>query len=129
MLNDFDYPNIEMYVFPLIGETVVFSKPPLEWSTSNITDEIASILLIVGGILVSFLKTKDEDEYISKFRMESLIWATYVNYLVLIVAILFVFDLSFFNIMICNMFTILVFFICRFQYVLYVSKNVIENEE
>lgn len=129
MLNDYDYPNWELNVFPLIGENDIFSKPPLEWNTTNISDEIASILLIVGGILVSFSKTKDEDEYISKIRMESLIWATYVNYGVLILAILFVFDLSFFSVLIYNMFTVLLFFIVRFHYVLYTSKKVISDEE
>jgi hypothetical protein len=129
MWNDFEYPNWEMNIFPLIGENDVFSNPPLQWSKSNIADEVASILIIVGGILVAFSKTKIEDEYISKIRMESLIWATYVNYIVLILAVLFVFDFTFFNVMVCNMFTILLFFIARFNYVLYKSKNMIENEE
>ena len=129
MLNDFDYPTIEMAVYPLIGELDVFSKPPLEWSKNNIIDEIAAILIIIGGIFVSFSKTKDEDEYISKIRMESLIWATYVNYIVLLVAILFVFDLTFFNVMICNMFTILLFFIARFQFMLYKFKKSVTDEE
>ena len=129
MLNDFEYPTIEMPVYPLIGEHDVFSKPPLEWSKNNIADEIAAILIIVGGILVSFSKTKDEDEYISKIRMESLIWATYVNYIVLFIAILFVFDLTFFNVMICNMFTILLFFIARFQFMLYKFKKSVTDEE
>ena len=129
MLNDFEYPTIEMSVYPLIGEYDMFSKPPFEWSKNNIADEIAAILIIVGGIFVSFSKTKDEDEYISKIRMESLIWATYVNYGVLLVAILFVFDLTFFNVMICNMFTILLFFIARFQFMLYKSKKGFQDEE
>ena len=129
MLNDFEYPTIEMPVYPLIGEHDVFSKPPLEWSKNNIIDEIAAILIIIGGIFVSFSKTKDEDEYISKIRMESLIWATYVNYIVLFIAILFVFDLTFFNVMICNMFTILLFFIARFQFMLYKFKKSVTDEE
>lgn len=129
MLNEYEYPNWELNVYPLVGENDVFSKPAFEWSINNISDEIASILLIVGGILVAFSKTKDEDEYISKIRMESLIWATYVNYIILILTILFVFDLSFFNVLIYNMFTVLLFFMVRFHYVLYKSKRVIEGEE
>jgi len=129
MFNDFDYPSWEMKVYPLIGETDIFSKPPMEWSTSNIADEIAAVLIIIGGILVCFSRTKDEDDYISKIRMESLIWATYVNYIVLLLAVVLLFDFTFFNVMVCNMFTILVFFIFRFHYVLFKTKNVIENEE
>jgi len=129
MLNDYNYPDWEVSVFPLISENDIFSKPALEWSTNNIADEIASIFIIVGGILVSFSKTKDEDEYISKIRMESLIWATYVNYIILIITILFVFDISFFNVLIFNMFTILLFFMVRFHYELFKLKNVKEDEE
>jgi hypothetical protein len=129
MINDFDYPNWEMNVFPLIGENDIFSKTPLTWNKSNIADELAAVLLIVGGILVAFSKTNDEDEFISKIRMESLIWATYVNYLVLLVAILLLFDFTFFNVMVCNMFTILIFFIVRFHYMLYKSKKSVGNEE
>ena len=129
MLNEYEYPNWELNVFPLIGENDIFSNPAFEWNENNISDEIASVLLIIGGILVSFSKTKDEDEYISKIRMESLIWATYVNYIVLILAILFVFDLSFFNVLIYNMFTILLFFMMRFHFVLYKTKRGIGNEE
>jgi hypothetical protein len=61
--------------------------------------------------------------------MESIIWATYVNYGVLLLAVIFVFDIAFFNVMIVNMFTILIFFILRFHYVLYVTKKGINNEE
>lgn len=130
MLNEYDYPNWEVPVFPLIGESGLLSgNQAFEWNENNISDEIASILIIIGGILVSFSKTKDEDEYISKIRMESLIWATYVNYIILILAILFVFDISFFSVLIYNMFTILLFFMLRFHYILYKTKRVIEDEE
>jgi len=129
MLNEYEFPNWEMNVFPLIGENDIFSKPPFEWNSNNISDEISSILIIIGGVLVSFSKTKYEDEYISKIRMESLIWATYVNYGVLILAILFVFDLSFFSVLIYNMFTVLLFFMLRFHYILFKSKRSTINEE
>ena len=126
--NDLEYPNWKMNVFPLIGSNDIFSSTFFEWTSNNIADEIASILIILGGILASFSKTKDEDEYISKIRMESLIWATYVNYMVLVLAIIFVFDLSFLNVLIYNMFTMLLFFMLRFHYVLYKSKKLTDEE-
>ena len=128
LVNDFDYPSIEVQVFPLIGEDSPFSNPPFQWHFNNISDELASILIIVGGIIVSFSKTKNEDEYIAKIRSESLIWATYVNYFVLILAIMFVFDMSFFHVLIYNMFTVLLFFIVRFHYILYKTSKEMEND-
>ncbi|MDP3312713.1 hypothetical protein [Lutibacter sp.] len=100
----------------------------MEWTSQNIIDEIISILIIVGGIIVAFSKTKNEDEYITIIRMESLIWATYVNYTVLIIAVLFVFDFTFLHVMIYNMFTILLFFIIRFHYILFKVTKVVEDE-
>lgn len=130
LIYDFEFPSLEVNVFPLIGEKGLLSgNEAFQWGKNNITDEITALLIIIGGILVAFSKTKDEDEFISKIRMESLIWATYVNYIVLIIAMLLVFNLAFFNVMIVNMFTILIFFIIRFHYVLYKSIKVIGDEE
>jgi len=131
LTNQFEYPNWEINVFPLIGDKpgILTKNASLIWSKNNIADELASILLIVGGLLVVFSKAKDEDEYISKIRTESLIWATYVNYGILILAVIFVYDMSFFNVLIYNMFTILFFFIIRFHYVLYKTKKSLSYEE
>ncbi|MCF6181372.1 hypothetical protein [Lutibacter sp.] len=130
LINNFDYPNWKINVFSIFGRPAIFSSTKsFAWGLNNVADEIASILIIVGGILVSFSETKEEDEYISKIRMESLIWATYVNYIVLLLAVIFVFDMAFFNVMIFNMFTILFFFIIRFHFLLYKTKSLISNEE
>lgn len=131
LLNDFETPSWEMTVFPLIGNSdkIFDDGSGNTWVENNIADELASILLIVGGILVAFSKVKDEDEYISIIRMESLIWATYVNYVILLLTVLLVFHMSFFNVLIYNMFTILIFFIVRFHYVLFKTKKSLSYEE
>src|SRR5690554_6870335 len=46
---------------------------------NNILDEILGVFVIVSSIMVAFSKEKAEDEYISKIRLESLVWAVYVN--------------------------------------------------
>ncbi|MFC1733389.1 hypothetical protein ACFL6I_24075 [candidate division KSB1 bacterium] len=85
--------------------------------------EIISIFFITGGLLVSFSKLKNEDEFISKLRLESLVWATYVHFILLFIMILTVYGLIFLNILLINMFTILVLFIIRFHFVLYKAKK------
>ena len=57
--------------------------------TNNFTDELGGILLIIGLLLIAFSKEKDEDERISRVRLESLLWATLVNSILLIFCILF----------------------------------------
>ncbi|GMT46237.1 MAG: hypothetical protein IEMM0006_2069 [bacterium] len=106
--------------------------PPANFFTitqTNIFDEIIALLLIVSSVFIALSKEKTEDEYISKIRLESLVWATYVNYAILIIAIIFVFDLAFFWVLVFNMFTILFFFLIRFNWVLYKSKKMMRNEK
>ena len=96
---------------------------------NNILNEIFSILIIVGLLLVAFSKEFTEDEYISKIRLESLVWAVYVNYGILLFSFLFIFDLSFLWVMLFNMFTVLVFFIVRFNWQISKLKKSVEHEE
>jgi hypothetical protein len=109
---------------PLLGETTFFS-----FTKTNLLDEIIGLLLIFGSLLIAFSKEKSEDEFISKIRLESLVWATYINYGILLLTIIFVFDWIFFWVLVFNMFTILIFFIIRFNWVLYKSKTQLQNEE
>lgn len=83
---------------------------------NNILNDILGILIIVSSLFVAFSKEKSEDEYISKIRLESLVWAVYVNYAILLFSFLFIFDFSFLYVMIFNMFTVLLFFIIRFNW-------------
>ena len=113
-----------------IAEKAIFSDTTFfSISENNVLDEISSILIIIGALLIAFSKEKYEDEFISKIRLESLVWATYINYAILILAIIFVYDMPFFWVLVFNMFTLLIFFLVRFNWVLYISKNQISDEE
>ncbi len=83
---------------------------------NGVLDEIVAAIIIIGGLIVGFTKEKIEDEFIYKLRTESLVWAIIFNYLVLLAAIAFVYDMTFFNVLIFNMFTPLIFFIVRFNF-------------
>ncbi len=96
---------------------------------NNIADEIFGILCIIGAIFLAFSKEKHEDEFIAKTRMESLVWATYINYAILIICILFFYEIAFLYVMIFNMFTILILFIIRFNYILYRSRKSLQYEK
>lgn len=108
----------------LFSQTTFFSI-----SNNNVLDEITSLLLVIGAVFIAFSKEKSEDEFISKIRLESLVWATYINYAILVFAIIFVYDMTFFWVLAFNMFTLLVFFLVRFNWALYKTKNLISDEE
>jgi len=83
---------------------------------NDILDEIVALFIIVGGMFVTFSREKVEDEFIYKLRKDSLVWAVIFNYSVLLIAILFVYDFAFFDVLVFNMFTPLIFFILRFNF-------------
>ncbi len=106
---DFNVPAI--FVDEIMGEKFVFGM-----TENNILNEIVGVVLILSFLMVAFSKEKQEDELIAKIRLDSLVWATYVNYAVLLFSMIFIYGMSFFWVMIFNMFTILLFFIVRFNW-------------
>lgn len=91
------------------------------WSIikTPILQTLMGVLFIIGALMVGFSKEKIEDEYIAQLRMNALIWAVVINYILLILAFIFIYGTPFLNIMIYNMFTILIIFIIRFHYLLF----------
>ena len=95
----------------------------------NLANTVIGVLFIAGALLVGFTKEKNEDEFISKIRLSSLLWAVLVNYILLIVAFVFIYETAFLNVMIYNMFTVLIIFILRFNYILYKSSKSVSDEK
>lgn len=116
-------------VFAIAADPKLLTTKFFTITENNILDEIIGIFLIIGALFIAFSKEKSEDEFIAKIRLESLVWATYVNYAILILTIVFIYDLSFFFVLVLNMFTMLIFFVIRFNWALYKSKNQVEDEE
>ena len=135
IFNDFEFSFLNIKVMSLLptgfdatpGITPVTS-PLWEIINNNFTQELAGILFIVSAIFVAFSKEKKEDEYIAKIRLESLLWATYVTFVIHILCLLFFYDFTYFRSMIINMFTLLIVFIVRYNFIIYRSKF-ISNEE
>jgi len=98
-------------------------------SQENVLNEILGVLTIISLLLVAFSKEQYEDEFIAKVRLESLVWATFINYGILLIALILVYGVSFLWVMVFNMFTILIFFIVRFNWLIYKSKISLRHEE
>ncbi|MDH6314036.1 hypothetical protein M2137_002830 [Parabacteroides sp. PFB2-10] len=135
IFHDFEFSFLDISVLSLFpgkfnatpgipsAETSVF------WAITknNLTNEIVGILFIVAALFVAFAKEKHEDEYIAKIRLDSLLWATYATYGILLFSLLFIYDFSFLYVMVINMFTLLIVFIFRFNYLLLKIKR--QNNE
>lgn len=108
----------------------LFEKPSYFKIIENeILDELITILVIIGGILVGFSKVKTEDEFTMQLRSESLIWAFYVSSALNIIITVFVYGSAYFSFLVYNLFFQLIFFVLRFHYALYKSQKELSYEE
>ena len=96
--------------------------------SNNFTDEIGGVFLIIGLLMIAFSKEKYEDERILKLRLESLLWAVFVNSIFLIGSIIFFYNNLFLNIMAYNICTPLILFITRFNTVMYFEQKRLNKE-
>ena len=100
-----------------------------DYSASYLLNNVAIIGTIVGGVLATCSREKIEDEMTQQLRLNSLLMALYINYGLLIVASLVVYDLKFLNVMLYNMFTILLIFMAVFRYKIWRMKKGVEDEQ
>jgi len=120
-----DWLKLPMFTFFSQGFPLADTDGTVWFSTikTNVANEIAGVLFLISAMVVAFTKAKNEDEFITKIRLESLVWATFFHFGILLIGMLFVFDLEFFTFMIFNMFTLLILFIFKFNLALYKSKR------
>jgi hypothetical protein len=121
IFKEFKFKFLEVRVFTIssAGTAPWDSTNFFSFEKENITGTIIGIIFLLGALLVAFAKEKNEDEFISKKRLESLLWATIINYIFLLFCFMFFYEFGFMYVMIFNMFTILILFIIRFNYVLH----------
>ena len=129
LINDWEPQFLDIPVFGLFVDDFTNSETLSGIIENNILNEILGILVIVGSLLVAFSREKDEDELITKIRLESLVWATYWNYGILVLSFLLVYDISFYWVMVFNMFTILLLFILKFNSKLWSLRKSAVHEE
>jgi hypothetical protein len=85
-----------------------------------------TLLMALGLFLVAFASEKIEDEQIWHIRLDSLRWAIYVNYLILIISLVFINDTA--HILELNLWVPLLFFIIRFRWVIFRLNRSLSKE-
>jgi len=116
-------------VFSLFPDEISGTKKLFSLIEVSLTNTIVGTLFIVGALMVGFSKEKNEDEFIANIRLSSLLWAVSVNYVLLLLAFIFVYNTAFITVMIYNMFTVLLIFIIRFNYILHKTSKSVPDEK
>lgn len=86
---------------------------PKEWV------EVLFLFLPLTLLVWGYSRRSNEDEFISSLRLESMQLAVYLNYAVLLLANFFFYFFDFMGIMFLNLGTIALFFVLRFNYILW----------
>lgn len=130
MLSDLESKlAINSKVFALYNDEILGDKNHFGIISTDITNTLVGVVFILGAMMVGFSKEKQEDEYIANLRLSSLMWAVWVNYVLLFLSFIFIYGMGFFHVMIYNMFTVLIIFIGRFNVILLKNKMISTDEK
>ena len=123
-----NFQRIGWVVFAIsaaIGAYILFTDN----TDSYLLNNIAIIGACIGAILATCSRENVEDEMTGQIRLNSLLIALYINYAILIVCSLVIYDLDFLSVMLYNMFTILLIFMVVFRWKIWRVKKATENEQ
>lgn len=130
MLGDLESKlKINSKVFALYNDEIMGSERHTGIISTDITITLVGVFFILGALMVGFSKEKKEDEYVANLRFSSLMWAVWVNYVLLLLSFIFIYGMGFFHVMIYNMFTVLIIFIGRFNIILLKNKMISTDEK
>lgn len=93
------------------------------------TLEVMMTLAYAGLMMISFSKTKVEDEYVQIIRLNSLVWAMIINYALVIVATWITYDLTYLYILFASLFSLPILFVAKFSWELHKLHKTDNDEE
>jgi len=83
---------------------------------TNFADELVLILLVSGLLLIVFSKEKVESENLNLVRFKAMVKAIIANNLLVLCSILFVYGSGFIAILVLNLFSLSIFYLCFFYF-------------
>ena len=126
---DFQPAWLQAKTFSIFSDDFSSNKKFFSWTDVNLTNTLVGSLFIIGALLVGFSKEKNEDEFIANIRFTSLLWAVLVSNILLLLCFVGVYGTAFLDVMVYNMFTVLLIFIIRFNYILYKNSKSTSDEK
>jgi hypothetical protein len=94
---------------------------------NNFTDELLGLGLLAGLVLTAFAKTRTEDERTTYLRLAAMLWSVIINTILVTLSMIFIYSGLFLTVMMVNLFSILLLFILRFEYLLWKDRQQVNN--
>ncbi|WP_337873201.1 hypothetical protein [Ignavibacterium sp.] len=73
--------------------------------TNNISEEIVSLILLLGLLLINFSKEVVENDKVNSIRLFSFVSSVLLNSVILIFSVLFIYGFAFVNVLMFNIFS------------------------
>jgi len=126
-----DLPIISgnVHVFAIYASEIFKEEGFFKMISTGIGFTLFNFVFISGAMMAAFSRLKTEDEYISRLRLESLVWAVYANFIIIFIANIAIYGDGFLNVMLLNMYTVPVLFFLRFNYLVFKTNKLARNEK
>lgn len=115
--------------FAVMSDEFLGNKQYFAIVKNDLTDEILITLIVTGCMLTGFSRLTDEDEFTAKIRYESLAWALWFNFVLLMLATWLVYGMFYLQVMMLSMFSVPLFFVARFHLMLYKLKKMQRDDQ
>lgn len=101
----------------------IFEAKYFEVVGNNVGEEIGLLLLLIGLFFQAFSRLRVENERTREIRYISFIYSIYLNSVLLLLSILFLFGWGFMAVMAINLFSFLIFYNLIFRYLVFNEKK------
>jgi len=96
----------------------IFKTHYFTFTTNNISEEIGILLTGSGLFLIALAREKNETKEIWKLRAKSFIFTVYINAVIFLLCVVFIFGWGFMAYMAINLFLWLLIYIFTFKYLI-----------
>lgn len=123
---EFEFPWMEWKMIGFGDEILLNSKEentPKFLIRDNFTNELVALLVLIGSVFIAFSKEKVEDEFFQQLRFDAIIWALKIQSLLLLLAILFLYNVVFLQFMMVALVSFFIFYIGRYHFLLFLLKK------
>ncbi len=118
--------NLKVFAF----YSAYFEKKYFTIIENNFTEEAAMLFLLTGLMFIAFAKEKTENQLIRDLRLKALILAIYLDFMMIFLAVIFIYGLAFVQFLVLNLFLMIFLYviISKYYFIRY-QKEIINYQE